>query len=82
MLASRSGKAETAVSHALPVMPSDLRKKTELILDEIQSFRRVIVAFSGGVDSTLVAHLAKLAIGEDAVAVTADSPSLASSELE
>ncbi len=40
------------------------------------------MAFSGGVDSTLVAYLAKLAIGEEAVAVTADSPSLASSELD
>lgn len=82
MLASKSGKASTGVSHVLPAMSSDLQRKTELILNEIQSFRRVIVAFSGGVDSTLVAHLAKLAVGEEAVAVTADSPSLASSELE
>jgi len=82
MLASKPGILSTAVSHALPAMSSDLQRKTELILNEIQSFRRVIVAFSGGVDSTLVAHLAKLAIGEEAVAVTADSPSLASSELE
>jgi len=82
MLASKSGRTSKAISHALPVMPSDLRRKTELILDEIQSFRRVIVAFSGGVDSTLVAHLARLAIGEGAVAMTANSPSLPSSELE
>jgi len=82
MLASKSRRASTTISRALPTMSSDLRQKTEFIINEIQNFRRVIVAFSGGVDSTLVACLAKLAIGEEAVAVTANSPSLASSELE
>jgi pyridinium-3,5-biscarboxylic acid mononucleotide sulfurtransferase len=82
MLASKSGNTSKAVSHALPAMPSDLRRKTELILGQIQSYQQVIVAFSGGVDSTIVAQLAKLAIGDEAVAVTANSPSLASSELE
>ena len=70
------------LSQTLPEMSADLRSKTGLILKEIRSFRRVIVAFSGGVDSTLVAHLAKLALGEDVIAVTADSPSLAAYELE
>ena len=41
-----------------------------------------LVAFSGGIDSTLVAYLAKLALNENVVAVTANSPSLTSSELE
>jgi uncharacterized protein len=40
------------------------------------------VAFSGGIDSTVVAKAAQLALGERAVAVTADSPSVARSELE
>jgi len=35
---------------------------------------RVAVAFSGGVDSAVVAKAAALALGADAVAVTADSP--------
>jgi uncharacterized protein len=65
----------------LPAMSAPLRYKTERVINEIRNYRRVIVAFSGGVDSTLVAYLAKLALGEDAIAVTADSPSLASSEL-
>ena len=82
MLASKCGKPSTTLSQILPEMSADLRSKTEFILKEIRSFRRVIVAFSGGVDSTLVAYLAKLALGEDAIAVTADSPSLASYELE
>jgi uncharacterized protein len=42
----------------------------------------VVVAFSGGVDSSLVAALARRALGERAVAVTAISPALASGELE
>ena len=42
----------------------------------------MLVAFSGGIDSTLVALLAKLAVGKNAVAVTADSPSLPASELK
>jgi len=40
-----------------------------------------MVAFSGGVDSSLVALLAKMALRDGAIAVTADSPSLPSSEL-
>jgi uncharacterized protein len=43
--------------------------------------RRAAVAFSGGVDSAAVAKAAYLAIGDSAVAVTADSPSVARAEL-
>src|SRR6188472_3360332 len=39
------------------------------------------VAFSGGIDSTVVAKAAFLALGDRAVAVTADSPSVPRSEL-
>ncbi len=42
----------------------------------------VIVAFSGGVDSSLVAALAARALDGQALAVTAVSPALASGELE
>jgi pyridinium-3,5-biscarboxylic acid mononucleotide sulfurtransferase len=41
-----------------------------------------VVAFSGGVDSSVVAAAASLALGERAVAVTAVSPSLARGELD
>jgi uncharacterized protein len=43
---------------------------------------RVIVAFSGGVDSTLVLKVAVEALGDRVIGVTAVSPSLPSGELE
>ncbi|RUL83648.1 ATP-dependent sacrificial sulfur transferase LarE [Tautonia sociabilis] len=52
------------------------------LLAALRGYGRVAVAFSGGIDSTVVAQAAYLAIGDDAVAVTAVSDSLAEGELE
>jgi len=75
-------KLVTVRGEVVPFIPSALRTKAELILSELRSFGKVIVAFSGGIDSTLMLYLAKLELQSNAVAVTANSPSLASSELE
>src|SRR5438876_7111351 len=60
----------------------DLSSKCERLLAALRGMERVAVAFSGGIDSTVVAMAAQLALGDRAVAVTADSPSVPRSEIE
>jgi uncharacterized protein len=55
--------------------------RVEELESRIRSLGSCIVAFSGGVDSSLVAALAARALGERALAVTAVSPALATGEL-
>lgn len=62
-------------------IPQELYAKATRVLDELRTYRKVMVAFSGGVDSSIVALLASMASQENAIAVTADSPSLPTSEL-
>ena len=59
-----------------------LAAKRDRLLEIVRGYGSVAVAFSGGIDSTVVAKAARQALGEAAVAVTAASPSLASGELE
>ena len=47
----------------------------------VRGYERAVVAFSGGVDSALVAAIAAEQLGDDALAVTAQSPSLPGAEL-
>ncbi|OIB55629.1 ATP-dependent sacrificial sulfur transferase LarE [Natrialba sp. SSL1] len=56
--------------------------KREAARDELATHDGVLVAFSGGVDSSVVAALAHDALGDDAVACTAKSETLPEAELE
>lgn len=55
--------------------------KLDRVLDLLADSGSVVVAFSGGADSALLAFLAHRQLGSSAVAVTAVSPSLAADEL-
>jgi pyridinium-3,5-biscarboxylic acid mononucleotide sulfurtransferase len=56
--------------------------RTDELETRIASLGSCVVAFSGGVDSSLVAALAARALGDRALAVTAVSPALATGELD
>ncbi|MCY3956133.1 MAG: ATP-dependent sacrificial sulfur transferase LarE [Nitrospira sp.] len=67
--------------HLLPIS-RDLRGKTANLRDFFQRLDGVLVAFSGGVDSTLMLKIATDVLGDRAIAVTAASPTLPHEELE
>lgn len=56
--------------------------KRERLLDILRSMRGVAVAFSGGIDSTVVAKAAFAALGQRAIAITAQSASVPRAEIE
>jgi uncharacterized protein len=52
-------------------------EKLENLKKEIASLGKLCVAYSGGVDSSFLVHVAQLTLGDDALAVLIDSPVLA-----
>src|SRR5687768_13796014 len=61
-------------------MSDDLDRKADRLHRSLTELGRVVVAYSGGVDSAVLAVAADRALGRDAIAVTAVSPSLARRE--
>jgi len=53
-----------------------LERKQQRLFELLRGLGRVIVAYSGGTDSAYLAWAAHQVLGENALAVTADSPSL------
>ena len=63
-------------------IPIALPEKINRLVDFMKSMQHCVVAYSGGVDSAVVAKIAALVLGERAKAVMAVSPSVATGEVE
>ena len=69
--------------HSAPHTPLvSLRDKLQRMQDLLKSMNSVVVAFSGGIDSTLVLKVAHDTLGAQAVGVTAVSPTFPDLELD
>ncbi len=67
---------------SLPALSGVLRAKRDRLLELLGSYGSCAIGFSGGLDSSVLAKAALLALGEKAVAVTAVGASMATGELE
>lgn len=63
-------------------MSSNIAALADKLVKYIRQFESCLVAYSGGVDSAVVAKAAQLALGDRAIALTGVSASLAAGELE
>jgi len=59
-----------------------IEEKEQALLEELKAYGALAVAYSGGVDSTYLADCAHEALGDHALMVIADSPSIPREELQ
>ena len=71
----------SALSDGLRVQEETLENKSRNLRDRLRSGGRLLVAYSGGVDSAFLAWYAHQELGNDMLAILADSPSLARSQM-
>ena len=64
------------------LLTDGLKEKRDRLLENLSQSGRVAVAYSAGVDSTVLAKAARIACGDNALAVIAESPSLPAGTIE
>lgn len=75
------GRQAMLGSNHFAALPIELQRKWNKLQELLSSLGRMLVAYSGGVDSAFLAWAAHQVAAEEMVAVTCDSPSLARSQL-
>ncbi len=61
---------------------NSIEEKEQTLLNELKSYGALAIAYSGGVDSTYLADCAHEMLGQNAMMVIADSPSIPRDELQ
>ena len=79
MSATADSLIQLAVQGREALDAETLRTKQDRLIEGLRSLGSVIVAYSGGTDSAYLAWAANEALGERALAITADSPSIPAS---